>query len=125
MSYVKRIKDIAIETLIAVVLVGAFVAYLLASPTKGRNLDWRLISNFVNTLVVFGFLISWFRHAWRNVSFWAMLTVLLIGHIAAYAFALGRVQHLPLVFYAVLNVIELTVFTRILRMVSLRGSDQK
>jgi hypothetical protein len=125
MSYAKRVREIVIETLIGVVLVSAFVAYLFVSPTKGQNINWRLVAIIVNTLIVFGFLVSWFRHTWRNAFFWAAFTILLLGHLAIYAIILGRIQHLPFVYYAVLNVIELAVFTRILRRLSPDGSNEK
>jgi uncharacterized membrane protein YfcA len=119
MSYARRIRDIAVETSIAVVLVTAFVAYLFRLP-KGSSLDWRRIAEIINTMVVFGFLSSWFRHAWRNSLFWIALTVLLLIHFAAYAFVLGRIQHWPSAYYIVLNAIELALFTQILSRLPLK-----
>jgi hypothetical protein len=50
----KWVRDLAIETLIAIILVSAYVAYLFLRPIESR-LDWRLIFQAVNTAMVFGF----------------------------------------------------------------------
>ena len=119
----KRVRDIAIETLIAIVLVSAFVAYLFTRP-KESNLDWQRIAQVVNTMIVFGFLISWFRQAWRKFLFWTLITMLLLGHLAAYGFLLGRVPHVPFGYYALLNVIELGLFSQILSKVLWKHTGQ-
>jgi hypothetical protein len=57
----------------------------------------------LNTVTVFGFLISWFRHAWRLSAFWLTLVALIFLHVAAYIFVLGRIQDWPLSYYVLLN----------------------
>src|SRR6266852_568930 len=113
MSFLKRTRDLIIETLIAVILVTAFVVYLFIVPKENRpNSVWVALS--VNTVIVFGFLISWFRNAWKSTQYWAVLGVLLLCHSAIYIFALHRVGHFPLIFYVVTNSAELVLFSRIL-----------
>ena len=114
MSVRKRIRDLIIETLIAVILVTAYVVYLFMVP-KGSRPNWGWVALAVNTLIVFGFLISWFRYAWKTTRYWVMLGILLFCHSAAYIFALHRVGHFPLIFYVVTNSAELLFFGRILR----------
>jgi hypothetical protein len=113
MSLRKRIRDLVIETLIAVILVTAYVVYLFKVP-KGSRLNWGWAPLAVNTLIVFGFLISWFRYAWKTTRYWAILGMLLLCHCAAYIFALQRVGRFPLIFYVVVNSAELVLFSRIL-----------
>jgi hypothetical protein len=113
MSFLKRIRDLAVETLIAVILTAAFVTYLFMVPTENRpNGMW--IPLVLNTAIVFGFLISWFRHAWKNAQYWTVLAVLLVCHSAVYIFVLPRIGHFPLVIYVVANSAELVLFSQIL-----------
>jgi hypothetical protein len=113
MSVGKRIRDIILETIIAVVLVVAFLMYVIKThdPTKVRN--WVPIIQIGNTALVFGLLIQWFRYAWRKAKFWALLCVFLLGHTAVYIL-LGRSHQLPLFYYAVLDLCELVVFERVI-----------
>jgi hypothetical protein len=113
LSRAKRIRDLSLETLLALVLVGTFVAFLFKHPT-GVVLDWRRIALVTNTLLVFGFLISWFRDSWKRWLFWGTLTALFLLHMAIYKFAFSRAQSSPLVFFAGFNLIELTLFAVVL-----------
>jgi hypothetical protein len=112
-SISKRVRDSAIEVLIATVLVSAFVAYLLTAP-KGTATDWRPIGVVINTLVVFGFLISWFRGTSKNIRFWAILAILLFGHVVAYIILFRHLQQLPASNYAVFDILELGLFSFVL-----------
>ena len=113
MSFLKRARDLIIETLIAIILVTAFVVYLFMVPKESRpNSGWVALA--VNTAIVFGFLISWFRYAWKSVQYWIGLGVLLFCHSAVYILALRRVGHFPLIFYVATNSVELVLFSRIL-----------
>jgi hypothetical protein len=87
----KRAKDLLLEVVIAIALVTASVAYLFSLP-KGTKIDWRPVALLLNTVTVFAFLISWFRHAWKRLVFWATLAVLLLAHTAAYMLVLSHVR---------------------------------
>jgi hypothetical protein len=113
MSRASRIRDLAIETLLAAGLVTGFVAYLFMSHS-GRQRDWTSLVQIGNTAIVFGFIISWFRHAWKRLSFWTVVGALLLVHAAAYILALRRIEHLGLVYYALFDGLEISFFTRIL-----------
>jgi hypothetical protein len=113
MSFLKRIRELIIETLIAVILVTAFVVYLFMVPKENRpNGIWMPL--VLNTAIVFGFLISWFRHAWKSAQYWAVLVVLLVCHSAVYISVLHRIGHLPLIIYVAANSAELVLFSWIL-----------
>jgi len=115
MSYLKRAGDLLIETVIGIILVTGYVADLFITLPKGITPNWEYIAFGVNTLVVFGFSISWYRDAWKCSSFWVAILVLLLGHTAVYLSLLHYTEGLPLMFYVVLNPVELTVFTPFLR----------
>ena len=114
MNIRSRGRDIFVEILIAVVLVTVFVGYLFSLP-KGAQLDWQRIALVFNTFTVFGLLISWFRDERGRLVFWAAFMVLLLVHTAMYAFVLSGIQGIPLSVYIVLNPVELSIFSPILR----------
>jgi hypothetical protein len=109
----KRVRDIFLEIVIAVALVIWGIIYVASHP-RG-TLNWGRIAIAGNTLVVFGFLISWFRQEWKRLVFWTALVVLLLGHTAIYILVLSRVHDFPLAYYVVFNSIEMVLFTGILR----------
>ena len=123
MSLTKRIRDIAIETLVAVALVAAFVVYEIKTHS-GTSRDWTPIVQIGNTALVFGYVISWFRFAWRRTVFWVVIGTLLFGHAAVYVFILGRIEHLPLAYYALLDAIEFALFGRILGNLTAKEYDR-
>ena len=119
----KRLRDIFLEVVIAVVLVTAGILYVASRP-RG-SLNWSRIALAGNTAVVFGFLISWFRQAWKRLAFWTTLLVMLLGHTAAYVLVLSRIHDFPLAYYVVLNSMELALFTVILRKIVTGNSDKE
>lgn len=114
MSLGKRIRDIVLEALIAVLFVTAFAVYVIKTHDATKLRDWTPVIQGGNTVLVFGFLIRWFRYAWRRSAFWAVLTVLLLVHIAVYMLLLRRIPQFPLIYYAIQDVCELGVFERVL-----------
>ncbi len=115
MPYARRIRDLLVEILIAAVLVTSFLIYLFQHP-KGVSLPWEWIKLVVNTTIVFGFLIAWFRESWRNYVFWVTVAILLLCHVFLLSFFVRPNYVLPGGYYALLiNPIELVVFAKILR----------
>ncbi len=113
----KRIRDVILDTLIAIVLVTAFAKYVIKTHDAIKVRNWTPVIQVGNTVLVFGLLIHWFRYAWNRGTFWAVLSVLLLVHIAMYVLFLARVHQLPPVYYALLVAFELGAFQRILVMV--------
>ena len=113
MRFRQRARDLTIEVLIAVVLVTAYMIYLFKFPHRPKPDSW-IIGLSVNTIIVVGFLASWFKHQWKNTQFWIVLGLLLFGHMALFVFLLRRIEHFPLATYVLTNSIELAVFSRIL-----------
>ncbi len=109
----KRVRDIFLEIAIAVALVTWGIIYVASHP-RG-SLNWGRIAIAGNTVVVFGFLISWFRQERKRLVFWTALVVLLLGHTAIYILALSRVHDFPSAYYVVFNSMEMALFTVILR----------
>lgn len=120
----KRARDLLLEILIGVVLVTAFVAYLFSLP-KGTTLNWQRIALVLNTFVVFGFLISWFRDRWKRLDFWATMTALLLIHTAVYLFVFSRTEGWPLAYYVMVNPAELALFAPVLRKVVSRDGGSR
>jgi len=116
MSLSKRVRDLLLEILFGFVLVMAFVAYLFTLP-KGTTLNWQRVALVLNTVVIFGFLISWFRDVWKCSVFWATIAALLLAHTALYLFVLNRIEGWPLAYYVIANPVELALFTPVLRKV--------
>lgn len=110
----KRIRDIILEALIAILLITAFAVYVIKTHDATKVRNWTPVIQLGNTALVFGFLIQWFRYAWSRSTFWAALSVLLLVHIAVYMLLLARIHQFPLVYYALLGACELGVFERIL-----------
>ncbi len=109
----KRVRDIMLEVVVAVALVTGGIVYVASHPRS--SLNWAGVALLANTVVVFGYLISWFRAEWRRLVFWAMLVVLLLGHVLIYIFVVSRISQLPLAYYLVLTTMELALFQLILR----------
>jgi hypothetical protein len=118
----KRLRELLLEVLFAVVGVTAGIIYVAGHPTANQH--WDLITLVGNTAIIFGFLISWFRGAWKRLVFWTVLIVMFLGHTAVYLFVLRRIQDFPLAYYVVLNPIELFVFISILQKAT-RDDNQK
>ena len=114
----KRVRDLFLEIVIAVALVTWGIIYVASHP-RG-SLNWGHIAMAGNTVVVFGFLISWFRQAWKRLVFWTALVVLLLGHTAIYILVVSRFYDFPLAYYVLINSLEMALFTVILRKL-LRG----
>ena len=71
------------------------------------NLDWKWIAFALNTLVLCGYIVHWFRGAWRLPKFWLTLFLLLLLHSVGLVAALRAMDHFPLIWYAVLVPLEL------------------
>lgn len=109
----KRLGDLLLEVVIAVVVVTAGIIYVVEHPTADQH--WDIIALLGNTAIVFGFLISWFRDAWKSLFFWSVIVLLLLGHMALYLLVLHHIQEWPLTYYVLFNTGELVLFTPIIR----------
>ena len=121
MFRLKRVRDLLLEILIVTILISTCVVYKFRHPDA--ELNWTRIALLVNTAIVFGYLIAWFRHAWRKPQFWAWLLVFLLGHVAAYVIVLSRIPQFLLIYYVILNVAELAVLESFLRRLISGGSQ--
>jgi hypothetical protein len=118
MCFKKRSRDLVVEILVAALLVVAFIAYVVKTHKTGVVRNFTPIIQIGNAAIVFGYLISWFRFAWRNAVFWLVMGALLLGHAALCIFVLGPIPRLPLASYAVIDMIELALFSQILRKIT-------
>src|SRR6185437_4800664 len=113
MSRPKRLRDLLIETAVAIALVASLVVFRFQHPRTPIN--WNAVALLVNTAIVFGSLIAWFRYAWRRSRCWMWLGGLLAGHLVVYLFILAHLQQFPLVFYAIASFGELAILGPFLR----------
>lgn len=109
----KRLRDLLIETAIAIALVASLAVFRFEHPRTPIN--WNRVALLVNTAFVFGYLIAWFRYAWRRSRFWMWLGVLLAGHLVISIFVYSHLEQVPFVFYAIASVGELAIFGPFLR----------
>jgi hypothetical protein len=109
----RRFWDVLAELFVAVALVTGGIVYVMNHPKASMN--WSLIAFAVNTAVVLGFLVAWFRTDWRESLFWRTLTALVVCHAAVYVLAIRHFSDIPLPYYALLVPIELSFITPILR----------
>ena len=119
----KRLRDLLLEVLVVLVVVIGGIIYVALHPKANQH--WEMIALAVNTAIVFGFLISWFRDEWKHVVFWATFAALLLAHTTTYLFVLRRIGELPLVYYFLLNPVELAIFAPILRKLLVGHTDRR
>jgi hypothetical protein len=112
----KRIRDLAVETAIAVAVVVGLIAYVSTRPPN-TELDWKWIALILNTVVVFGFVISWFRDVWGKLVFWTNLIVLLVVHFVIFSIAMRRIEAFPTIYYTFIDVAEWVVIVPLMRKV--------
>jgi hypothetical protein len=108
MKISKRIRDLVIEVVAATVVVAGIVAYGFSLP-PGTTIDGRPVALVGNTLVVFGFVIYWFRGAWKKLAFWAITLALLACHCIVYVFVVSRIQPFPTLYFVPLDMVELAL----------------
>jgi hypothetical protein len=109
----KRIRDLLIEIAIAIALVVALIVFKVEHPNA--DLRWNVIALVVNTAIVFGYLVTWFRDAWLKPLFWSWMMVLFLAHLVVYAVVIIRIHEFPLIYYVIVNTGELALFTSFLR----------
>jgi multisubunit Na+/H+ antiporter MnhB subunit len=105
MSVLKRVRDLAFETAIAITIVVGLILYA-SRPHTGSEATWHFVPLVLNTVVVFGFVLSWYRHCWRKASLWAAIGSLLLVHSVGYIVLLNRVERFPLSYYVLFNSME-------------------
>jgi hypothetical protein len=110
----RRLLHLVVEIIVGTLSMLAFVVYLMTRP-PGTAVDLRPTALVVNTAIVFGYLIAWFRQYWKRWLFWASLMMLLLFHVLGFAICYGFLHDLPMVYYAAIDVGELAVSSYLLR----------
>jgi len=85
----KRIRDLAVEVLVALAVVCLIIFGAYRSPQDSR-LAMRWVGLAAWTAVAFGYPLVRFRSHWRYLFFWLSCAVLLAIHLAAYAVIFRR-----------------------------------
>jgi hypothetical protein len=108
MNLSKRIRNLVIEIVVAATLVAGIVVYGFSLP-PGTRVDARPLALVGNTVLVFGFVIYWFRGAWKKLAFWAVTFGLFAAHVSLYYFVVSRIQPFPTLYYVPLDMLELAL----------------
>jgi hypothetical protein len=101
----KRMRDLLIEIVVAIVVVTAFVAYLLKLP-PGTRANLQPVAFALNTATVFGLVFWWFRRLLKRPAFWVVIAILLAIQVGIYYFVISRISELPGVSYVLLDTVE-------------------
>jgi len=83
-------RNLVIEVLIAVAIVGLIVFGAYRSPTSDSRVALRWVGMALWTAFAFGYPLARFRPHWRRSIFWLSWAVLLAIHLAAYVFVFHR-----------------------------------
>ena len=116
----KRLLDFLLYIAISILLIGVLSFVSIAH----RGLDWKWLGLSVNTALVFGFLVYWFRNQWRSFRFWSVLLALLVIHCLVLVIFLQRIDKFPLSWYVLLNSAEWYLMVGILIRLRFRMSDK-
>ena len=88
----KRLRDLLLETIVAVAIVVALVVY-------SRKINFKWLAFFANTAVIFGYAVRILQPLWKKTKFWAVLAALLLLHLAIGGYAISRVEEIALIWY--------------------------
>src|ERR1700750_498205 len=116
-----RLRDYIIYLGIAVSLVTTIVLLAFEGYTPDES-SFKWAEFGINTVIIFGYLIYWFRGSLRKIVFWSGLFVGLGIHTTVFALILRRVDRFPLVYYVALFPIELPLMFSFFRQLGLSPS---
>jgi hypothetical protein len=120
----KRIRDVLLEVVSVTVLLSGAIAYVVMHPKA--TLNWGAAAFAVNTIVVFGFLISWFRQEWKRLVFWTVLIVVLLLQWLIYVSAFQRLSsNIPLIYYTFFDTVELALIVPILSAILVHKANRE
>lgn len=112
-----RVLTVIIEVVVALAIVGSIVAYNLSGIRVGISRNWGAFLG--ETLIVFGNLFIFLRkRASPTRAWWAAIIALLI-HCAAGSIVCFYLEDIPLVWFAVAAIVEITLLLRIVEQISL------
>lgn|SRR5579863_924973 len=115
----KRVRDLALETLVAVALVSGLVVWAFSVPV-GTPFPARWVGLVASTTLTFGYALLWCRRHWRLARFWLAFMALLLVHSAIFVFVLLKVEEWRLMWFPFVALPELFVLCLILDTVSKR-----
>ena len=105
-GWAARLRDFVVYVVISVAVVVLLAAAEIRHPAW---LDWKWIAFALNTTALCGYVVHWFRNVWRLPKFWLILFSLLVLHCLGFVSVLTAIEHLPLIWYALLVPFELQI----------------
>ena len=109
-----RVRDIALEVVIAVVLV-VVVLYAAIHSNLPEEVFFRWFGLAVATAIAFGYPLAWYRRHWHHSLFWMAWTALLAIHLSAYVAILLSVAHFGYLWFAIMTPLEWSVICPVLQ----------
>lgn len=105
-SRIAVVRDWLAYIAISVALVVAIAIFAVYGPKKSP-FDARWIAFAVNTVFVFGYAIKLLRPLWNKPKLWMVLSGLILLHAIVGWLVISRVERIPLIWYAPLDMAEI------------------
>lgn len=109
---VKRTLEIALEIAVGVSVVAG--VYFWATHMPGREPPVKWIALGLNTAVLFGYPLYWFRATRKGARFWACWAGFLLLHLGVFIPVLRQSVRWPLVLFVVTTVVEFLLIDTVL-----------
>ena len=104
-SLKRRVLEFASYTVAGVAVVLGVIYYADHVPSE-KAFPVRWVGFWLNNVVVFGYIIQWYRNLWLQTRYWMLLGGFVLLHFALYIPVLRTVQQWPLIWFACLDVLE-------------------
>ncbi len=106
-----RIVDRLLLVASAGVIAGIAIGYAILG---NDNLDPKWIGLVVQTLTLFGYLLTFNRSSWPYIRFWQVIVLLLTIHCVLSVVLLRKVDKFPLILFVLPAVLETLIYQSIL-----------
>jgi hypothetical protein len=105
-SRIAVLRDWLAYIAIGIALVVAIVTFAAYGPKKSP-IDAKWVAFAVNTVFVFGYTLRIVRPLWKKPKLWVVLSGLILLHGIIGCFVISRVERIPLIWYAPVDMAEI------------------
>jgi hypothetical protein len=122
-----RVRDFLLYIVISLAIVGLVGLFAVHAAKTGQRIDgaFKWMGFVLNTAFVFGSSIKVVRPLVRRRKLWAIMAVLFLLHGIIGALAVSQIERIPLIWYVPLDVVEITVITRVITWAFARMSHER
>jgi hypothetical protein len=103
----RRIRDLALYLLIAIVVAVTMAWYAYNSDGMGNESISRWGGLIVNTAILYGYVLKESRPFWHAWGFWLALIAVLVLHTVVFIFTLQHVEHWSVLWFLFMYPIEI------------------